>query len=155
MSQHRKERKNTKSQLYSSSTQQSASCRCSMFSLTMALTFRCANHKLYMIRNEIIYIYLKKNTIKQCENNDQLQINKIKTHLNHFYYTESAISHQQREPVMKMIEAYCTCGSPMSQYNLKRPFISNFKYSYRCYFFVGNSRSTQTKTSSLKTLFQV
>lgn len=68
-----------------------------------------------MIRNEIIYIYIfKKNTIKQCESNDQLQINKKKTHLNHFYYTESAISHQQREPVMKMIEAYCTGGSPMS-----------------------------------------
>lgn len=39
-----------------------------------------------------------------------------KNHLIHyFYYTESAISHQQREPVIKVIEAYCTSESPMSQ----------------------------------------
>lgn len=66
------------------------------------------------------YIY-KKNTIEQCGNSDQLKINKKKSssssYYYYFYHTESAISHQRREPVIKMIEARCTDGSPKSRYD--------------------------------------
>lgn len=82
------------------------------FPLTMALKPETVHDKKWN------YIY-KKNSIKQCENSDQFKKKKKKRKESsyYFYHTESAFSHQQREPVIKTSEAYCTDSSPMSRLN--------------------------------------
>lgn len=48
-----------------------------------------------------------------------------------FYHAESAINHQQREPVIKMIGAHCTDSSPTSPFNLKGSTLQRFfKYAH-------------------------
>lgn len=90
-----------------------------------------------------LYIYKKKNTTKQCENSDQLKMNKKKNTLESslfFYHTESAISHQQREPVIKSIEAYCTDSSSMLWINPSRPPLQRLQVR----FYVGNPKTKDT-----------
>ena len=65
-----------------------------------------------------IKLYIKKLPSSSVKTVISLRLTKTESSY-YIYHTESAISHQQREPVIKTIEAYCT-----DSVQLTRPFIS-------------------------------